>query len=102
MKLKGKLYERGTVYTFFRIGGVNDRHITLILPLLYGKQHATLATMLNVYAPTMTNPEETKDKCYEDLQADKLIILGDFRVGSDYTTCDGVIGRLVYVTVAAL
>ena len=51
----------------------------------------------------MTNPDEVKDKFYEDLNAvittvpstDKLIILGDFnvRVGSDSTTWEGVIGQ---------
>merc|ERR1712035_57053 len=50
----------------------------------------------------MTNPEETKSKFYEDLnaltntvpKADKLIILGDFnaRVGRDTSTWEGVIG----------
>lgn len=65
------------------------------LPLLHGKKFATL---VSAYAPTMTNPDEIKGKCYEDLNAviatvpnaDKLIILGDFnaRVG-----CEGVIGK---------
>ena len=51
----------------------------------------------------MTNPDETKDKFYEDLNAliasvpnaDKLIILGDSnaRVGRDNTTWEGVIGK---------
>ena len=58
-------------------------------------------TFVSTYAPTMTNPDEVKDKFYEDLNAiittvpstDKLIILGDFnvRVGSDSTTWEGVI-----------
>ena len=60
-------------------------------------------TIVSAYAPTMTNPDEVKDKFYEDLNAiittvpsaDKLIILGDFnaRVGSDSTTWEGVIGQ---------
>ena len=51
----------------------------------------------------MTNPDDTKDKFYEDLDSliktipkeDKLLILGDFnaRVGTDYTTWEGIIGR---------
>ena len=51
----------------------------------------------------MTNPDETKDNFYEDLNtviaavpnADKLIILGDFnaRVGSDSVSWEGVIGK---------
>lgn len=55
--------------------------MTLKLSLFYGKQHATLS----VYATTMNNPEEIKDRFYEDLQnvissipkADELIVLGD-------------------------
>ena len=49
----------------------------------YGKKFATI---VSAYAPTMTNPDKTKDRFYEDLDAvisavpasDKLIILGDF------------------------
>ena len=50
----------------------------------------------------MTNPDEVKDKFYDDLnsvisaapQTDKLILLGDFnaRVGTDHQTWKGVIG----------
>ena len=50
----------------------------------------------------MTNPDEVKDKFYDDLdsvisaapQTDKLILLGDFnaRVGTDHQTWQGVIG----------
>ncbi|KAI8501811.1 hypothetical protein Bbelb_202230 [Branchiostoma belcheri] len=79
--------------------GVNDRLMTLRLPMK-GKCQATF---ISAYAPTMTNPEEVKDKFYEDLEAlimdvpkgDKLVILGDFnaRVGTDYQTWDGVLGR---------
>ena len=79
--------------------GTNDRLMTLRLPLR-GKRHATI---ISAYAPTMSNPEEVKDKFYEDLEAlitavpreDKLVILGDFnaRVGTDYQAWEGVIGR---------
>ena len=51
----------------------------------------------------MTNPDDVKDKFYEDLDnllksvpsQNKLILLGDFnaRVGSDYQTWEGVLGR---------
>ena len=51
---------------------------------------------------TMTNPDEVKDKFYDDLDSaisaapwtDKLILLGDFnaRVGTDHQTWEGVIG----------
>ena len=59
--------------------GVNDRLMTLRLSLSYGKKFATL---VSAYAPTMTNPDEVKDKFYEDLnrviaavpKADKLIL----------------------------
>ena len=64
--------------------------MTLRLPLS-GKRHATI---VSAYAPTMTNPDEVKDKFYDDLdsvisatpQTDKLILLGDFnaRVGTDH------------------
>ena len=76
---------------------INDRLMTLRLPLS-GKRHATI---INAYAPTMTNPDEVKDKFYDDLDSvisatprtDKLILLGDFnaRVGTDHQTWEGLI-----------
>ena len=52
--------------------------------------------------PTMTNPDEVKDKFYDDLgniisatpRTDKHILLGDFnaRVGTDHQTWEVVIG----------
>ena len=73
--------------------GINDRLMTLRLPLS-GKRHATI---ISAYAPTVTNPDEVKDKFYDDLDSaisaaprtDKLILLGDFnaRVGTD---CDWI------------
>ena len=78
--------------------GINDRLMTLRLPLS-GKRHATI---VSAYAPTMTNPDEAKDKFYDDLdsvisatpQTDKLILLGDFnaRVGTDHQSWEVVIG----------
>uniref|UniRef100_A0A8C5M988 Endonuclease/exonuclease/phosphatase domain-containing protein n=1 Tax=Leptobrachium leishanense TaxID=445787 RepID=A0A8C5M988_9ANUR len=78
---------------------VNDRLMTLNLPLPRGKQ----AKLISAYAPTMMNPDEVKDKFYEDPDAllssvkrtDRLILLGDFnaRVGSDHSAWDGVIGK---------
>ena len=77
--------------------GINDRQMTLILPLSDNKH----ATIISSYAPTMTNPDEVKDKFYDDLDSiisattrtDKLILLGDFnaRVGTDHQTWEGVI-----------
>ena len=59
--------------------GINDRLMTLRLPLS-GKRHATI---VSAYAPTMTNPNEVKDKFKDDLDSvistaprtDKLILL---------------------------
>ena len=78
--------------------GINDLLMTLRLPLS-GKRHATI---VSAYAPTMTNPDEVKDKFYDDLDSvisaapwtDKLILLGDFnaRVGTDHQTWKGLIG----------
>ena len=126
---EGELSERGQGYTFFfwigrgpeerreagvgfavknalvsKLAGppnrVNDRLMILRLPLSNGKKFATL---LSAYAPTMTNPDEIKDKFYEDLNtvigatpnSDKLIILDDFnaRVGCDSAGWEGVIGK---------
>ncbi|XP_030401681.1 uncharacterized protein LOC115642368, partial [Gopherus evgoodei] len=124
---EGRLSESGGGYTFFWNGrssderresavgftmknhlvrkltsppkGVNDRLMTMQLPLQKGKQ----ATLISAYAPTMTNPEDVKDKFYEELDAllssvhrtDKLILLGDFntRVGCDAAVWEGVIGE---------
>uniref|UniRef100_A0A0B7BSR0 Reverse transcriptase domain-containing protein n=3 Tax=Arion vulgaris TaxID=1028688 RepID=A0A0B7BSR0_9EUPU len=78
--------------------GVSDRVMTLQISL--GEKKS--ATLLSVYAPTMTNPSEIKDGFYEDLdsaisavpRSEKLIILGDFnaRVGTDHRVWDGVLG----------
>ena len=78
--------------------GINDRLMTLRRPIS-GKRHATI---VSVNALTMTNPDEVKDKFYDDLDSvisatlrtDKLILLGDFntRVGTGHQTWEGVIG----------
>ena len=79
--------------------GINDRLMTLQIPLGNKKS----ATLISAYAPTMTNPDDVKDKFYEELdiliaavpQSEKLIVLGDFnaRVGTDFQTWEGNIGR---------
>ena len=78
--------------------GINDRLMTLRLPL----QGKKFATIISAYAPTMTNPDDVKEKFYEDLNSvlssvpkqDKLILLGDFnaRVGRDHESWAGVLG----------
>ncbi|GFS06416.1 hypothetical protein ElyMa_006543700 [Elysia marginata] len=65
----------------FNPTGGNDRLMTLKLPL-HSKKTATL---ISAYAPTMTNPNDIKEKFYQDLhslttavpKAEKLIILGN-------------------------
>ena len=124
---KGQLTEHGGGYTFFWSGrssterreagvgfaikshltrrlakhpeGVNDRLMTLQLPL----SNKRSVTLVSAYAPTMTNPDDVKDKFYEELDtvisavphSEKLVVLGDFnaRVGTDYQTWEGIIGR---------
>nr|VZI49586.1 unnamed protein product [Spirometra erinaceieuropaei] len=78
---------------------INDRLISLRLPLRGGGKFATI---ISAYAPPMTSPDAVRDKFYEDLhallatvsKADKLIVLGDFnaRVGTDHTAWRGVLG----------
>lgn len=69
--------------------GLNDHLMTHQLPV--GKK--VNATIISGYTLTMKNPEETKDKFYENLysliasaKSEKLIILCDFNacVGADY------------------
>ena len=121
---KGQLTESGGGYTFFWSGrnsderreagvgfavkshlvrkltklpeGLNDRLMTLQLPL----DRKKCATLVSAYAPTMTNPDDVKDKFYEELDAliaavpksEKLVVLGDFnaRVGTDHQTWEGI------------
>ena len=80
--------------------GVNDRLMTMRLPLHHGKKFATI---ISAYTPTMTIPDETKEKFFEDFEyvisaapaVDKLIILGDFnaRAGQDSASWEGVLGK---------
>ena len=124
---EGQLTEQSSGYTFFWIGrgqserreagvgfaiktnlvnklaappkGINDRLMTARLPLPRKK----FATLISAYAPTLTNPDEVKERFYEDLKdtiaavpdSDKLTILGDFnaRVGRDHESWEGVIGK---------
>lgn len=78
---------------------VSDRIITLRLPL----QGGVWVTMVSIYAPTMTNTEDTKEEFYNQLRetirmiprTDKLIIAGDFnaRVGDGAENWSGVLGH---------
>ena len=64
--------------------------MTLQVPLGHNK----CATVISAYAPTMTNPEEVKNRFYDKLdtvikavsKSDKLLLLCHFnaRVGSDH------------------
>ncbi|KAK2171071.1 hypothetical protein NP493_1105g00008 [Ridgeia piscesae] len=66
---------------------VSDRITTMRLPL----SKDNFATIINVYAPTMTNPNENKEVFYNQLasvlsdipRTDKLLLIGDFnaRIG---------------------
>ena len=77
--------------------GTNDRLMTLTLPLPDNKQ----TTIVSAYAPTITNPDEVKDKLYNDfddvisasLRTNTLILLGVFnaRVGTYHKTWEVVI-----------
>nr|VZI42375.1 unnamed protein product [Spirometra erinaceieuropaei] len=126
---QGQLEEVGAGYTFFWSGrpkaerrdagvafairndivgrlpclpqGINDRLMSLRLPLLSGGK---VAAIISAYAPPMSSPDATaRDKFYEDLhallgtvsKADKLIVLGDFnaRVGTDHTAWRGALGH---------
>ncbi|XP_069992338.1 craniofacial development protein 2-like [Penaeus vannamei] len=79
--------------------GINDRLMTLRLKLTKD----CFATIISTYAPTMANPDETKEAFYEDLNRvvsevnsrDKLIFLGDFngQVGVDHSSWPNVLGR---------
>lgn len=60
---------------------VNDQLMVLKLPLPRKKQ----VTVISAYVTTLTNPDDVKEKFYDDLhslvsstlQREKLIILGD-------------------------
>ena len=79
--------------------GISERLISLRV-CLAPNRHITL---INVYAPTMTYPDEVKEAFYEQLRevitrvpsGNKLIILGDFnaRVGSNHGTWGPVLGK---------
>ena len=75
-----------------------DRLMTLRISLS-GNKHATI---ISADASTMINPDEMKDKFYDDQDSiisvtrrtDKLILLGDLnvRIGTDLQTWEVVVG----------
>ncbi|XP_076041836.1 uncharacterized protein LOC143025717 [Oratosquilla oratoria] len=79
--------------------GANECLMTLRLPLM--KQR--FVTLISCYAPTLSSPDKTKNRFYEELdnllhnlpKNEKVILLGDFnaRVGSNFDVWQGVIGR---------
>ena len=64
-----------------------------LTPHLSGKRYNTI---ISAYVRTMTNPDEARDKFYDDLdciisaipRTEKLILFGDFnvRIGTDNQT----------------
>ena len=63
---------------------VSDRIMKMRLPLSKNE----IATIISVYVPTMTNPDENKEALYNQLasvlsgipRTDKLLLIGDFNV----------------------
>ena len=78
---------------------VSDRIMTMRLPLSKDK----FATIISVYAPTMTNPDENKEVFYNQLASvlsgipstDKLLLIGDFnaRIGRENDKWPLVMGK---------
>lgn len=78
---------------------ISDRIMTMRLPL--AKDNS--ATLISVYAPTMTHTDEKKEAFYSQLaytlrqvpHTDKLILMGDFnaRIGSEYDKWPLVLGK---------
>ena len=78
---------------------VSDRIMTMRLRL----SKDTFATIISVYAPTMTNPDENKEAFYNQLasvlsgipRTDKLLLIGDFnaRIGRENDKWPLVMGK---------
>jgi len=81
--------------------GHSDRLMSLQIPLSKGRK----ATLISVYAPTMTNTDDVKDKFYDELSALSLSPqsqrqtncessgIFNARVGADHQTWNGIIGK---------
>ena len=78
---------------------VSDRIMTTRLPM----SEDNFATIISVYAPTMTNPDKNKEPFYNQLasvfsgipRTDKLLLIGDFnaRIGRDKDKWPLVMGK---------
>ena len=78
---------------------VSDIIMTMRLPL----SKDNLATIISVYAPTMTNPDDNKEAFYNQLasvfsaipRTDKLLLIGEFnaRIGRDNDKWPLVMGK---------
>ena len=78
---------------------VSDRIMTMRLPL----SKDNFVTIINVYAPTMTHPDENKEAFYNQLasvlsgirRTDKLLLIGDSnaRIGKDNDKWPSVMGK---------
>ena len=78
---------------------ISDRIMTMRLPL----SKNNFATIISVYAPTITNPDENKEAFYNQLACvlsgipckDKLLLIGDFnaRIGRDNDKWPLVMGK---------
>ena len=78
---------------------ISDRIMTMRLPL----DKNAYATLISVYAPTLTNSDDNKEEFYNQLtstlgqvpRTDKLLLIGDFnaRIGSDFSKWHTVMGR---------
>ena len=78
---------------------VSDRIMTMTIPLTKDRN----ATIVSVYAPTMTNPEENKETFYSQLKGtlrnnpsiDKLLLIGDFnaRIGRENDKWPSALGK---------
>ena len=86
-----------------QLQGISDRMMTTRFPL----SDNAYATLVSVYAHTMTNQDEHKDAFYQELNkvirsvpaGDRLIIMWDFRarIGSNHTAWAYIIGHHISV-----
>ena len=78
-------------------------HTERLMSLSFSLSKTKQLFVISAYAPTMTNPQEEKERFYEDLRKilkkvppkDSILLLGDFnaRVGSDHKAWPGVLEK---------